>query len=143
MSGTANQETEVSLKEQDPLILVVEDDERTLKLLGQVLRRGGYKSALAKSGLGAVQLLKRAVPSLILLDLKMEPMDGFELLTLLKKYPASASIPVVVLTGRDSPQYIDRSISFGVVDYLIKPIQPRDLLRKVQAVLADTKKSTA
>lgn len=121
--------------ETQPLILVVEDDERTLKLLGQVLRRGGYQSALAKSGLAAVQLLKRAVPALILLDLKMEPMDGFELLALLKKYPASASIPVVILTGRDNPYYIDRAIGFEVEDYLIKPIQPRDLLKKVGAVL--------
>ncbi len=121
--------------EAQPLILVVEDDERTLKLLGQVLRRGGYQSALAKSGLAAVQLLKRAVPALILLDLKMEPMDGFELLALLKKYPASASIPVVILTGRDNPYYIDRAIGFDVEDYLIKPIQPRDLLKKVGAVL--------
>lgn len=121
--------------ESQALILVVEDDERTLKLLGQVLRRGGYQSALAKSGLAAVQLLKRAVPALILLDLKMEPMDGFELLALLKKYPASASIPVVILTGRDNPYYIDRAIGFDVEDYLIKPIQPRDLLKKVGAVL--------
>ena len=118
-----------------PLILVVEDDERTLKLLGQVLRRGGYQSALANSGLAAVQLLKRAVPALILLDLKMEPMDGFELLSLLKKYPASASIPVVILTGRDNPFYIDRAIGFDVEDYLVKPIQPRDLLKKIGAVL--------
>jgi DNA-binding response OmpR family regulator len=120
---------------------VVEDDERTLKLLGQVLRRGGYQSALAKSGLAAVQLLKRAVPALILLDLKMEPMDGFELLALLKKYPASASIPVVILTGRDNPYYIDRAIGFDVEDYLIKPIQPRDLLKKVGAVLRSQPKS--
>jgi CheY-like chemotaxis protein len=127
--------------QSQPLILVVEDDERTLKLLGQVLRRGGYQSALAKSGLAAVQLLKRAVPALILLDLKMEPMDGFELLALLKKYPASASIPVVILTGRDNPYYIDRAIGFDVEDYLIKPIQPRDLLKKVGAVLRSQPKS--
>ena len=126
--------------ESQALILVVEDDERTLKLLGQVLRRGGYQSALAKSGLAAVQLLKRAVPALILLDLKMEPMDGFELLALLKKYPASASIPVVILTGRDNPYYIDRAIGFDVEDYLIKPIQPRDLLKKVGAVLKNQSK---
>ncbi len=126
--------------ESQALILVVEDDERTLKLLGQVLRRGGYQSALAKSGLAAVQLLKRAVPALILLDLKMEPMDGFELLALLKKYPVSASIPVVILTGRDNPYYIDRAIGFDVEDYLIKPIQPRDLLKKVGAVLKNQSK---
>ena len=121
--------------ENAPLILVVEDDDRTLKLLGQVLRRGGYRSALAKSGVAAVRLLKRAIPVLILLDLKMEPMDGFELLSLLQKYPAARSIPVIVLTGRDSPFYMDRALTFDVEDYLIKPIQPRDLLEKVEAVL--------
>ena len=114
---------------------MVEDDDRTLKLLGQVLRRGGYRSALAKSGVAAVRLLKRAIPVLILLDLKMEPMDGFELLSLLQKYPAARSIPVIVLTGRDSPFYMDRALTFDVEDYLIKPIQPRDLLEKVEAVL--------
>ena len=122
-------------KEKAPLILVVEDDDRTLKLLGQVLRRGGYRSALARSGVAAVRLLKRAIPVLILLDLKMEPMDGFELLSLLQKYPAARSIPVIVLTGRDSPFYMDRALTFDVEDYLIKPIQPRDLLNKVEAVL--------
>ena len=122
-------------KDQHPLILVVEDDERTLKLLGQVLRRGGYRSALAQSGIAAVNLLKRAVPVLILLDLKMEPMDGFELLSLLRKYPAARSIPVVVLTGRDNPLYMDRALEYGVEDYLIKPRQPRDLLEKVERVL--------
>ena len=126
-------------KDQHPLILVVEDDERTLKLLGQVLRRGGYRSALAKSGVIAVNLLKRAVPVLILLDLKMEPMDGFELLSLLKKYPAARSIPVIVLTGRDNPLYMDQALEYGVEDYLIKPIQPRDLLKKIEVVLQGTK----
>ena len=122
-------------KDKHPLILVVEDDERTLKLLGQVLRRGGYQSALAKSGIAAVNLLKRAVPMLILLDLKMEPMDGFELLSLLRKYPAARSIPVMILTGRDNPLYMDRALEYGVEDYLVKPIQPRDLLEKIQRVL--------
>ena len=64
----------------------------------------------------------------------MEPMDGFELLSLLQKYPAARSIPVIVLTGRDSPFYMDRA-HLDVEDYLIKPIQPRDLLQKVEAVL--------
>ena len=131
MSSPPNKKT----KENTPLILVVEDDERTLKLLGQVLRRGGYRSALAKSGLAAVRLLKRAIPVLILLDLKMEPMDGFELLSLLQTYPAARSIPVSVLTGRDSPFYMDRALTFDVEDYLVKPIQPRDLLLKVESVL--------
>ena len=132
---TAAAASQKSSKDKAPLILVVEDDDRTLKLLGQVLRRGGYRSALAKSGVAAVRLLKRAIPVLILLDLKMEPMDGFELLSLLKKYPAARSIPVIVLTGRDSPFYMDRALTFDVEDYLVKPIQPRDLLNKVEAVL--------
>ena len=137
MTGASPSNAKMS--DATPLILVVEDDERTLKLLGQVLRRGGYKSALAKSGLAAVRLLKRAIPVLILLDLKMEPMDGFELLGLLQKYPAARTIPVIVLTGRDSPFYMDRALTFDVEDYLVKPIQPRDLLNKVDSVLKATR----
>ena len=137
MTGASPSNAKIS--DATPLILVVEDDERTLKLLGQVLRRGGYKSALAKSGLAAVRLLKRAIPVLILLDLKMEPMDGFELLGLLQKYPAARTIPVIVLTGRDSPFYMDRALTFDVEDYLVKPIQPRDLLNKVDSVLKATR----
>ena len=137
--ATEQKESAPSRVQKQPLVLVVEDDARTLKLLGQVLRRGGYRSGLAKNGIGAIKLLKKATPALILLDIKMKPIDGFELLTLLKRYPAARRIPVIILTGRDNPLYIDKALEFGVEDYLIKPIQPRDLLERIKSVVPPQK----
>ena len=114
--ATEQKESAPSRVQKQPLVLVVEDDARTLKLLGQVLRRGGYRSGLAKNGIGAIKLLKKATPALILLDIKMKPIDGFELLTLLKRYPAARKIPVIILSGRDNPLYIVIALEFGVED---------------------------
>ncbi|MEE2786129.1 MAG: response regulator [Myxococcota bacterium] len=117
------------------LVLVVEDDEKTLKLLGKVLQRGGYRAGLTVNGFSAVNLLKRARPDLILLDLRMPRMDGFQLLELLKQYQSSSEIPVIVLTGSSSPFDIDRALKLGVQDYLVKPISPRKLLQKIGELL--------
>jgi len=117
------------------LILVAEDDPKTLRLVGKVIQRGGFRAALASNGVSAVKLLKRARPDLIILDLRMPRMDGFQLLELLKKYETSATIPVIVLTGSTSHFDIDRALSFGISDYLQKPISPRKLLEKVQQLL--------
>jgi CheY-like chemotaxis protein len=120
---------------QSPLILIAEDDPKTLRLVGEVVQRAGYRAALAKHGVGAVKLLKKARPDLIILDLRMPRMDGFQLLELLKKYETSASIPVVVLTGSNSPMDIDRAMQIGITDYLVKPISPRKLLSRIQKLL--------
>ena len=120
---------------QSPLILIAEDDAKTLRLVGEVVQRAGYRAALAKHGVGAVKLLKKARPDLIILDLRMPRMDGFQLLELLKKYETSASIPVVVLTGSNSPMDIDRALQIGITDYLVKPISPRKLLSRIQKLL--------
>ena len=116
-------------------VLVVEDDEKTLRLLGMVLQRGGFRVALAPNGVTAVNLLKRSIPDLIVMDLRMPKMDGFQLLNLLKKYKSSALIPVIVLTGSSNPFDIDRTLALGISDYLVKPISPRKLLGKVKDLL--------
>jgi CheY-like chemotaxis protein len=121
--------------QESPLILIAEDDPKTLRLVGEVIRRGGYRAALAPHGVGAVKLLKRARPDLIILDLRMPRMDGFQLLEILNKYETSASIPVVILSGSTAPMDIDRAICLGISDYLIKPISPRKLLLKVRELL--------
>ena len=118
-----------------PLVLVAEDDRKTLRLVGQVIQHGGYRAALASHGVSAAKLLKSARPDLILLDLNMPKMDGFQLLELLKKYPTSADIPVVVLTGSTALSDIDKALALGVEDYLIKPISPRRLLVKINQLL--------
>ena len=100
-----------------------------------MIQRGGYRAALAKNGVNAVQLLKRARPDLIILDLKMPKMDGFQLLELLKQYESAATIPILVLTGSSSPIDIDRALALDVDDYLVKPISPRKLLARVAEFL--------
>ena len=121
------------------LILVSEDDATTLRLLGQVMQRGGYQVALAADGIEAVKHLKTARPDLIILDLKMPNMDGFALMELLHKYQSAAAIPILVLTGSRDAFDFDRALSLDVTDYLLKPISPKALLIKVRQVLKHTK----
>lgn len=120
------------------LVLVVEDDEKTRRLLGHVMHKGGYRVALAEDGIKAAGVLKKARPDLIVLDLRMPRMDGFQLLGLLQRFKSAASIPVVVLTASDSPIDLDRALQLGVADYLQKPISPKALLLKVRALLKAT-----
>jgi CheY-like chemotaxis protein len=117
------------------LVLVAEDDEKTRNLVGQVMRRGGYRVALAEDGINAANLLKRAIPDLIILDLRMPRMDGFQLLEILKRYETSAEIPIIVLTGIEGPVEMDRALRLGITDFLVKPISPRKLLLKVRAIV--------
>lgn len=120
---------------RNKLVLVVEDDEKTRRLLGVVCKKGGYRVALAEDGRMAAAVLKKARPDLILLDLRMPRMDGFRLLELLARFKTAASIPVVVLTGSDSPLDLDRALRLGVQDYLVKPISPKALLLKARAII--------
>lgn len=117
------------------LVLVVEDDEKTRRLVGHVMHKGGYRVALAEDGVAAAGVLKKARPDLIVLDLRMPRMDGFALLELLARFKTAASIPVVVLTASDSPIDLDRALRLGVADYLVKPISPKALLLKARALL--------
>ena len=117
------------------LVFVADDDEDLLKLYGRVVKKAGCRVALAKDGVGAARLLKKARPDLILLDNKMPRMDGFELLELLNRYKAASKIPVVFLTDRDDPLELDRALRLGVADYLVKPVSPKQLFQKVRAIL--------
>ncbi len=120
---------------RNKLVLVVEDDEKTRRLLGYVVKKGGYRVALAEDGRKAAAVLKKARPDLILLDIRMPRMDGFKLLELLARFKTAASIPVVMLTASDSPLDLDRALRMGVQDYLVKPISPKALLLKARAII--------
>lgn len=118
-------------------ILTVEDTPNLRRLIAYVLSRAGYQVVQAGDGEEAVEALKKHRPDLILLDVRMPRMDGFELLELIRGFPSAASIPVVMLTSLSGPREMDRALSLGVVDYLVKPLEPKTLLSKVRAVLAN------
>lgn len=116
-------------------ILTVEDAPNIRKLIAYNLKRAGYEVLEAEDGKAAVRVLQQAVPDLIILDIRMPEMDGFQLVELMRRYPKAAAIPVIMLTALSTAADLDHALRLGVVDYLIKPLDPTLLLAKVESVL--------
>ena len=118
-------------------ILVVDDDDSTRALIRQWLRRGGLRVLEAPSGEAALELLHANPGSvdLIVLDVMMPGIDGFELLDRLKAEPATAWIPIVLLSASAGESDVVRGVKAGAIDYLQKPFSGPILVTKVQAVL--------
>lgn len=116
-------------------ILTVEDAPNIRKLIAYNLKRAGYEVLEAEDGKAAVRILQQVVPDLIVLDIRMPEMDGFQLLELMRKYPKAAAIPVIMLTALSTATDLDRALSLGVVDYLVKPLDPTLLIAKVESAL--------
>jgi diguanylate cyclase (GGDEF)-like protein len=118
-------------------ILVVDDDAATRALIRQWLRRGGLRVVEAASGEAALDLLvaKPEGIDLIVLDVMMPGMDGFELLRRLKAEPRTARIPIVFLSASAGESDVVRGVKAGAIDYLQKPFSGPILVTKVQAVL--------
>lgn len=117
-------------------ILVVDDDVDTLRLVGLMLQRQGYQIVAANNGTQALSLAQSENPDLILLDVMMPDLDGYEVSRRLRASPTTASTPIIMFTAKS--QVDDKVAGFeaGVDDYLTKPTQPRELFAHVKAVLA-------
>ncbi|GAB4523253.1 MAG: response regulator [Anaerolineales bacterium] len=122
-------------------ILVVDDDVDTLRLVGLMLERNGYEIVAANSGRQALLAAVRDQPDLIILDVMMPDMDGYEVTRKLRNDPKTLTIPIIMFTAKS--QIDDKVTGFeaGADDYLTKPTQPRELLAHIKAVLARTAKS--
>ncbi|MFN3763791.1 MAG: response regulator, partial [Anaerolineae bacterium] len=117
-------------------ILIVEDDLESLKLIGLMLQSRGYQIVAAQSG---PQALKKAVsesPDLVLLDVMMPGMDGYEVARRLRADERTAAIPIIMLTARG--QITDKVAGFeaGADEYLVKPVHPAELVTRIEALLA-------
>ncbi|EPR41230.1 two component transcriptional regulator, winged helix family [Desulfovibrio sp. X2] len=116
-------------------ILVVEDDEDIRQLLRYTLESAGYTVVEAEEGEDALGKARRHRPVLILLDLMLPGMDGFEICRELKKNPETAKTPVVMLTARG--EEVDRivGLELGAEDYVVKPFSPREILLRLKNIL--------
>ncbi len=133
----------------DPVILIVDDTEDNLDLLEFALKRKPVKMVRATSGMQCLELAEREAPDVILLDIQMPEMDGYETFRRLRANPRTAKIPVVFLTAqRKDPESIEKGLALGVDEYLTKPIDVEELivrtrmlvkLRRAQAELERTK----
>jgi len=120
-------------------IIVVDDDPETLRLVGLMLQRQGYQIAPANNGTIALSLAHTEKPDLILLDIMMPDLDGYQVTQQLRANPETASIPVLMFTAKS--QVEDKVIGYevGADDYLTKPIHPAELVAHVKALLSRRK----
>lgn len=119
----------------DKIILTVDDDENTRKMLSFLFVAKGFKVISAKDGIDAFEILKLTKPDVIILDIMMPGMGGFELCKRIKADNNLKEIPIIVLTALASSEDRERAFSLGVYDYLEKPFRPHDLVRKITEVL--------
>ena len=118
-----------------PLVMVVDDSVTMRKVSGRVLERHGFEVATAKDGLDALEHLIDIVPDLMLLDIEMPRMDGYELATAMKADPRLRNVPIIMITSRTGDKHRQRAIDIGVERYLGKPYQEAELMRNVFELL--------
>lgn len=116
-------------------ILVVDDDAPFRSTVASVLSRKGYSVALAEDGRQGVELAAAHRPDLVVCDLEMPVMDGYQVLQALRSHPVLGEVPVIFLTGRDTPEQIRSGMNLGADDYLTKPLNAEDLLNAIRARL--------
>jgi len=118
-------------------ILVADDQEPIRVLLKMSLERLGFEVSTAKDGREALGSVRENPPDLIITDVMMPEMDGYEVLTQLRSDPATAGIPAIVLTALEEESYQEKSASLGAVDHLVKPVSLPALKQKVLKVLGE------
>jgi DNA-binding response OmpR family regulator len=116
-------------------ILIADDKPEVVELVRATLERGDYQIIDASDGKEALEKIKKEKPDLVLLDIVMPKMDGFEVLSQLKKDIKLKEIPVIMLTARGQKLDKDKGVRLGAEDYIVKPFSPSHLLHKIKEVL--------
>ena len=118
-------------------ILLVDDAETILLMEKMFLSKGTYDFVTAKDGEEAVELAQSELPDLILLDVVMPKLDGFQACAQLRKSAATSGIPIIMVTTRGEGANVERGFESGATDYITKPINGLELLSKVKSYLGD------
>jgi two-component system sensor histidine kinase/response regulator len=118
-----------------PLIFIVDDVPGNLQVLIHILKQEEYRIAAAGNGHQALDMIPAARPDLVLLDIMMPGMDGYEVCRQLKTNPAAADIPIIFLTAKAETADIVKGFELGAVDYVTKPFNPAELLVRVKTHL--------
>jgi CheY-like chemotaxis protein len=113
-------------------VLIIEDEKLIIVSTQMVLEAAGFRVESATNGEEGIAKARNVTPDLILLDIMMPGIDGWETLTRLKRDPATAGIPVVIFTAREHSRGHQRSADMGAVDYFRKPFEPDELIELVE-----------
>lgn len=112
-------------------ILAVDDEPEILELIAYQLRKAGHSVATAGNGWEALAEVRRQRPDLILLDLMLPDLDGFGVCEILRRDPATATIPIVIISAWASADSRHLGLELGALDYLTKPFSPHELVQRV------------
>jgi CheY-like chemotaxis protein/DNA-binding CsgD family transcriptional regulator len=126
-------------RSNSPVVLIVDDVPDNLSVLHDALDESGYTLLLATSGQAALARAAQAQPDIVLLDAMMPGMDGFEVARCLKASADTAHIPIIFMTGLTETEYLVAALDAGAVDYVTKPIKPKEVLARMEVHLAGAK----
>ena len=118
------------------VVLIVDDVPDNLSVLHDALDESGFTVLLATSGEAALQRALQALPDVVLLDAMMPGMDGFEVARRLKAMPQTAHIPIIFMTGLTETEHLVAALESGAVDYVTKPIKPKEVLARMAVHLS-------
>lgn len=122
-------------EDKTPIVLVVDDNQQNLELLQAYLEDMDCETVPAKDGLEALEIIGRGAPDLILLDVMMPRMSGFEVCKRIKNDPQTRDIPVIMVTALNEFGDIERGIDSGTDDFISKPVNKLELLTRVKTML--------
>ncbi len=121
------------------LILVVDDEERMARFIHLNLEHDGFQVMEAYRGMQAIDLIRERLPDLVLLDVMLPDLDGFEVLKIIREVN---TVPVIMLTAKGEEEDRVRGLEYGADDYITKPFSPRELVSRVRAVLRRTESAS-
>jgi CheY-like chemotaxis protein len=116
-------------------VLAVDDDPSMCKLLRIMLEPKGFEVLEAYSGARALTITKRELPDVLLLDIMMPDIDGFDVCRVLKLDPTTKGIPIIFVTAKAGQEHLDRGMSLGAQGYITKPFRPEVLIDKLYEVI--------
>jgi two-component system, sensor histidine kinase and response regulator len=125
----------MDVEKKIPTILIVDDNPNNIKVLAIILKQFNYKIVIAADGFGAVEMVDRVRPDLILLDIMMPGMDGYEACKIIKSKKENVNIPVLFLSALDEKESIVEGFEAGGVDYITKPFNKEELFSRIRTHL--------
>src|SRR5574343_1184488 len=129
----------ISSSAHNGTVLIVDDTPGNLALLSDTLSEADYRVLVATDGHSALEQIQYIKPDIILLDVMMPGIDGFETCRQLKADPATAAIPVLFMTGLSELDHLLRGFGEGALDYIVKPIRPAEVLARIEVHLSQTR----
>ena len=125
----------------DKTVLIIEDDEASQYIYGAILEHAGYHVVRARSGDAAARMLADLTPDLVVMDLGLPGVDGFDLTSSIRADPRTRHVPVLVVTVHVFPQDRKRAAEVGSTDFMPKPLDPSSLLVRVESLIGPARRA--